>query len=260
MIFCRSDTDKPADMHLRRTAGPVRFRRLGTDMKEKRVFYTEAAYFAGLVILALGTSLMEKADLGLSMVVAPAYLLHLKISKVLPFYTFGVSEYVLQAILLVLLCIVLRRPKKSYLFSFVTAVLYGLILDLFISLLRDIPGGGPGGRLLVFFAGLLLGATGVSMFFHTYISPEAYELVVKEICEKYSLPVDRVKTAYDCSSCAAAILLSFVFFGFGRFEGVKGGTIFEALINGWLIGRISRWLESRFEFRDALALRKHFEQ
>ena len=38
-------------------------------MRSKRVFHSEAAYFAGLIILVVGTAFMEKADLGMSMVV-----------------------------------------------------------------------------------------------------------------------------------------------------------------------------------------------
>ena len=45
-------------------------------MKGKRTFYTEVAYILGIVVLAAGNALMEKANLGMSMVVAPAYLLH----------------------------------------------------------------------------------------------------------------------------------------------------------------------------------------
>ena len=47
-------------------------------MKEKRTLYCELAYFVGIVVLALGTAMMEKANFGMSMVVAPAYLIHLK--------------------------------------------------------------------------------------------------------------------------------------------------------------------------------------
>ena len=49
-------------------------------MNGKRVFYCEVAYVLGLVVLAVGTALMEKADFGMSMVVAPAYLLYLKLN------------------------------------------------------------------------------------------------------------------------------------------------------------------------------------
>ncbi|MBQ9166537.1 MAG: hypothetical protein IJX71_06415, partial [Oscillospiraceae bacterium] len=98
-------------------------------MREKRVFYTELAYVMGLLALAFGTALMERADFGVSMVVAPAYLVHLKLSETLPFFTFGMAEYTFQALLLVVMVVVLRRFRVSYLFSFVTAVLYGLTLD-----------------------------------------------------------------------------------------------------------------------------------
>ena len=92
-------------------------------MKTKRVFYTELAYAIGIIVLALGTALMERADFGMSMVVAPAYLLHLKVSEFLPWYSFGVSEYVLQAVLLAVLSLMMRKFKKGYLFSFITAIL-----------------------------------------------------------------------------------------------------------------------------------------
>ena len=41
------------------------------------------------------------------------------------------SEYCLQFLLLILLVIVMRRFKKGYMFSFVTAVFYGFTLDFF---------------------------------------------------------------------------------------------------------------------------------
>ena len=50
----------------------------------KRKFYTEAAYLFGLILLAFGAAMMERADLGMSMVVAPAYLVYLKVSAILP--------------------------------------------------------------------------------------------------------------------------------------------------------------------------------
>ena len=49
-----------------------------------------------------------------------------------------------------------------------------------------------------------------------------------------------------------AIVMSFAIFGFGRFEGVKLGTVLCALCNGRIIGRISALLEARLEFTDAL--------
>ena len=229
-------------------------------MQPKKVCYSELAYVFGIIALALGTALMERADVGMSMVVAPAYLLHLKLSGYYPAFTFGMAEYALQALLLIALSIAMGGFKRSYLFSFVTAVIYGVALDLAIRGVGFMPFGGMGARMLFYFAGMLLCSVGVALLFHTYIAPEAYELVVKEISAKYGRRADRVKTAYDCASCLISVALSFAFFGFGRFECVKLGTIFCALMNGWLIGRAGRALEAVFIFRDALELRRVFSR
>jgi len=227
---------------------------------EKKTFPTELCYFLGHLTLGLGTAFMARADFGVSMVVAPAYILHLKISQFLPFFSFGMAEYTLQAVLLLLLGLFLRQFRRSYLFSFVTAVIYGFTLDGCILLLESLPFLHQAPALLHYFLGLLLCSLGISFFFHSYIPPEAYELFVKELSERYRIPVHRFKTGYDCVSCALSVLLSFLFFGFGHFEGVKLGTIFCALINGSVIGFISRYLEKHFCFRDALPLREYFSR
>lgn len=222
-------------------------------MKAKKVFYCEIAYIIGIIVLALGTAFMEKADFGMSMIVAPAYLLHLKISPYLPFFSFGVSEYVFQACLLIMLSIVLRKVTKSFFLSFATAFIYGIILDIMISLVSLIPLEGIIWQIALFISGALICSTGVALLFHTYLPPEAYELVVKEISDKWNKNLGKVKTIYDCCSCVLAVILSLCFFG--GFVGVEWGTFVCAIANGWLISRISKLLESKFTFKDALPLR-----
>ena len=72
-------------------------------------------------------------------------------------------------------------------------------------------------RVIFYILGMLICAAGVSLFFHTYIAPEAYELFVKEISLKYGFNMNKVKTIYDCTSCIVAILMSCVFFGLWQF-------------------------------------------
>lgn len=48
---------------------------------ERTTFYTELAYPLGIAGLALGTAFIEKADLGISLVVAIAYLFYLKLPE-----------------------------------------------------------------------------------------------------------------------------------------------------------------------------------
>ncbi len=222
---------------------------------QKKVFYTEIAYLLGIITLAIGTALMEAADFGVSMVVAPAYLIYLKLSQIFPFFSFGMAEYILQAVLLVCMMIILKKFKAAYLFSFVTALLYGAALDGAMLLVALIPAGGMALRLAFYVAGLLFCSVGVSLFFHTYIPPEVYELFVKELSAKYKVDIHKFKTGYDCASCIVGLILSFSFFGLWHFEGIKLGTVICALINGGLIGRFSAFFERHWEFKDALKRR-----
>lgn len=226
---------------------------------KRKVFYTELAYVFGIITLAIGTAFMERADFGMSMVVAPAYVLHLKLSQYLPFFTFGMAEYSLQAIIIAAVAIILRKFKLSYLFSFGTAVIYGVALDGVMGLTVFLPADVIWLRIAYFVVGFLLCSGGVSLFFHTYISPEAYELFVKEISATLHIDINKFKTMYDCASCVAGIVLSFAFFGFGRFEGINVGTVLSALLNGFLISKYTVLFERFYEFKDGLKLRKYFE-
>ncbi len=228
-------------------------------MKKKKIFYSEAAYLSGLIFLALATALIEAADFGVSMVVAPAYLLHLKLSEFLPFFSFGVAEFTLQVVIISLVAIISRKLKFSYLFSFVTIAVYSVLLDFFIAMLEFLPKEHLAVRIMIFALGVLICSASVSMLFHTYISPEAYELFVKEVSAKFRLNINKFKTCYDCTSCAIGIIMSFVFFGFGHFEGIKFGTVICALLNGFLISRFSKVYEKNFEFKDKFRFRKYFE-
>ena len=225
---------------------------------KKTVLYTELAYVLGMVGLSLSVALMTRADFGVSMVVAPAYLLYLKLNPLLPFFTFGMAEYTLQAVLLFFTVLAVKKFRPYFLFSFVTAVLYGFLLDGWMLLVQRFPADSFAVRCLWYVLGLLLGAASIAFFFKTYIAPEVYELLVKELALKLSRPTHRVKTVYDCVSCAVAVVMSFAFFGLWRFEGVKLGTVICALVNGWLIGRFTALYEKGFDFRDGLPWRKYF--
>ena len=132
----------------------------------KRTFSTELAYVFGIVFVARGVVLMEKADFGVSMVVAPAYLLYRWLSPVWSFVTFGIAEYCLQAVLLLAMCLLLRF-RVSYLFSFVTAVVYGFVLDAFMLLGAALPAGSVWLRVIYYALGMFFCAAGVSAMFHT---------------------------------------------------------------------------------------------
>lgn len=205
---------------------------------------SEGAYVLGMLLLAFGTSLITVADFGVSMVVAPAYLISEKVS----FLTLGMAEYTLQAVIIFIMCLILRRFRWKYLFSFVTAVIYGCILDLDLWLVSLL--GEPGFvlRCVMYLVGIVISSAGVAFFFNTYLPSEAYELFVKEIAEKYSFDLGKFKICYDCSSLAVACVMSVVFFGPWPLRGVGVGTVICAIVNGVIISAFSNFMKKRCDF------------
>lgn len=216
-------------------------------MERKKIkIPSELAYILGLVLIAFGNSMIEKAEFGMSMVVAPAYLLHLKLYPMLDFFSFGMGCYIVEGVLLIILALILRRFKLSFILSFVTAVLYGFIIDGFIALLNPISAELLYSRIIFFASGVPLVTLGVAFMFHTYLAPEAYDLFVKELCDNFGFNTGKCKTIYDLSSLLVSVLLSFIFFGGIRGLGV--GTVICALINGTLIGLYSHFMDKRCVF------------
>jgi len=226
---------------------------------KKMTFYSELAYLLGLLLVAVGTAFMTLADFGLSMVAAPSYILHLGLSERFEFLSFGVCDYLAQTVILIIMMLVLRKFRITYFFSFVTAVLYGCILDLVLIPASLLSVGGMALRVVYFIAGLVIVPMGVALLFRTYLAPGVHELFVKEIVSHFKLDTGKTKTVYDCIFCLLSVALSFAFFGLWQFRGVGIGTIVCALVNGAIIGAFAKLYDKLFDFKDRWALRKYFE-
>ena len=92
--------------------------RTGKEPRKKLCISSEVTYALAIILLALAVAMLTAADFGISMVVAPAYLLSLKVGVI----TFGQAEYIIQAGVFILLCLVIRKFKPIYLMSFVTCL------------------------------------------------------------------------------------------------------------------------------------------
>lgn len=224
---------------------------------KKTVFYTEFAYVLALILLAIGTALTAYGGFGISMVVAPAYILHLKISEVLPFFTFGVAGYTLQAVVLLLLTLLLKKAKLIYLLSFVTAVLYSFLLDSAMLLTALLPQTILL-QIVLYTVGAVLCCAAIALLFTSYMPPEAYELCVKEVSAKLKKPLHTVKTIYDCSSLAVSFALSLLFFG--TIRGIGIGTVVCAFLYGSVISLFQKLYDKHFHFADRFPLRKILEE
>ncbi len=222
-------------------------------MKKLR-FPQEALYVIAIVTMAIGVALTDLAGFGFSMVVAPAYIFSQWLG-----ISFGTAEYLFQGVLLLLMSALLRKFRLSFLFSFVTAFLYGLVLDGFIALFAGLPNETLFLRILWFLLGLLITAPSVAMFYRIYISPEAYELFVKELSVAFKIKTERFKIGYDVGSLLASLVLSFAVFGFGKFVGIGWGTLVTVLVNGLIIGYSLKLFDRFFDFYPALPFEKYFQ-
>lgn len=225
---------------------------------KKITFYSEIAYIVGLIFIATGVVFTDKANYGFSMIVAPAYIIYRFINPMFNAFTFGMAEYCFQALLIIVMMIILRKFKVSYLLSIATALIYGFFLDRLMFISDFLPTTYEWQKILYFAFGIVITSAGVALMFNTYLSPEAYELFVKEIAIGFHLSIDKFKIIYDFGSLFLAIILSFILFGFGKFVGVSWGTIVITLVNGAGISLCSKLYRKIWVFKDALPWRPFF--
>jgi len=206
--------------------------------------FGEGAWIAGLIVLALGTALAAKADFGVSMVVAPAYV----ISEKTPL-TFGMAEWIYQGLLMGALCIAIGRFRISMLLSFGTSFLYGLALDFWnLVVFKNLAAGSLPVRIALLALSLICVSLGVTLFFMSYLPAQICDMFVKETSEKYKLNRSKVKYAFDAASLALALLLSLILFGGVWGHGIGIGTIAATLLNGLLIALFTRLLGKFIDF------------
>lgn len=204
---------------------------------KKITLHSEIIYLAAILILSFSSAMQTTADVGISMIIAPAYV----ISQKLDFLTFGQSEYLVQGLVFIAFCIIMRGFRAVYLVSFGTCVLYGAALDMWRSIIPafnpavTVPGSMPmPERIAMLCIGMVLTGLAVAFFFKTYVYPQVYDFFVREISKKYGIDRTKFKICFDTACLVTATVLSLLFFG--RLVGVGIGTLVMTLLNGRIIG------------------------
>lgn len=212
----------------------------------------ELAWVLGVLLCSLGVCFSAKSGFGVSMVVAPAYVLYHRLSDVLPFLTFGAAEYLLQGVLLIGLCVGVQRFRWKYLLSFGTAVCYGLALDFWRILLGSEVCPLLWQRCACCAAGAVITALAIALYLRTYLPQQVYELVVKEVTDRYRLRLSVVKWVYDIGSLLLAVGCMLLLFGRFSTDMIGIGTLLLTVINTPLIALSGKFLDRFFEFTPAL--------
>lgn len=213
---------------------------------KKLTVHSESLYILSILLLSLAVAILSAADFGVSMIVAPAYIL----SEATGFLSFGQAEYVIQAVLFIVFCIVVKKFKWIYFSSFLTCLIYGAVLDLWRLIPFFNPAiTAPGSmdlwlRIVMFIIGELLTAFSVALSFKSYFYPQVYDFFVKGVSEKYSIKRSVFKTCFDISMLVAGTAMTLIIFG--KFIGIGVGTLIIAAINGTLIGLFGKLIDKFF--------------
>ena len=221
-------------------------------MKIKRT--SELFWLFGIIFVALGVAICSKADLGVSMIAAPAFVVQEAIAPLWSGFTVGVTEYIIQGLMLVIMCIAVRRFDWRYLLAFAVAVLYGYVLDFFLWLFGGVTFDALWLRWVMLIVGDIVTAFGVACFFHTYMPLQVYELFVAEISARFNIGINKVKRVFDISLLALSVILAIVlFFDVAEFDwstiigtsfhSIGLGTLVTTLINSPIIAAMSKFID-----------------
>lgn len=195
------------------------------------------------MILAFAVNLMSMANLGMSMIVCPAYI----ISEKFDFLTYGQAEYLIATMVFIIFCLVMKRFKISYLLSYLTGILYALFSDL-IKILVPIFNQNltisMNMKIGYFFIGMILSGLAVALFYKTYLYPQVYDFFIKVVAQKYQISIKIFKTCFDCSFLVISFIISYVLFG--ELFGIGIGTVIMACCNGMMIEQFQKIIDQYF--------------
>lgn len=219
---------------------------------------SELLWAFGIIFVALGVAICSKADLGVSMIAAPAFIISEAISNLIQGFSVGVTEYVIQGIMLIILCLVIGRFNWRYLLAFAVAVIYGYTLDFFLWLLSGMEFNAVWLRWIMLLVGDVITGFGVACFFRTYMPLQVYELFVAELADRFKIEIARVKLFFDLSLLAISIVLSVVlFFDIGEFDwstiyyssfhSIGLGTLVTTAINSPIIAIMGKLIDRLFD-------------
>lgn len=218
---------------------------------------SELLWLMGVIFVALGVAICSKTSLGVSMIAAPAFIINEAVSGLWSGFSVGMIEYIFQGLLLLIMCIVVRRFNWRFLLAFLVAVLYGYTLDLFLFLLRNVSFDAIWLRWIMLIVGDIATALGVACYFKTYMPLQVYELFVSEVSHKFKFDIGKTKLVFDLSLLVISITLAFSLFGdvasfdwktiwYSSFHSIGLGTVVTTLINAPIITLWGKLLDIAF--------------
>lgn len=192
-------------------------------------------YCLGLLVLAFGIALSVNCGLGVSPVSSLPYV----VSQILSI-SLGTCTILVYALYVLLQMLLSRKFQPTLLLQLVFSTIFGYFVDGAKFVLGDFCLPGYLGRLAMLAASIVLIGFSLVLYIDVQIAPMPAEGLVGCIAERTGKPFSKMKTAFDCTSVAAAIVLSLLFLG--RLDGIREGTILTALLAGRMMGFLRKFV------------------
>jgi len=218
----------------------------------------ELMWVLGIFLVALGVTMSKKADLGVSMIAAPTFIVYEAI-RPLWAVSVGTVEYLVQGAILLIMCAVVQRVNWRYLLAFAVAVIYGYVMDMWMLVFKNVVISEAYLKWIMLIAGDVMTAAGVACFFRTYMPLQVHELFVAELSDRYSLKINRVKLVFDLSFLVLSVVLALAIFRDANtfdwkniattsYHSLGLGTIVTTFINAPIIAVIGKGLDKVFDY------------
>lgn len=197
-----------------------------------------------LSTMAMGIAFCVRADLGITPISCPPYILSLGLKP-----TIGQFTIIMHLLLIAGQVLLLRKDfRRIQLLQIVPAAIFGLFIDLCMRITHGIAPSNYAESIGLLLAGNVLLAAGVNveMLSRTIMLPT--DGFVLAVTGRTGFRFARVKMAFDLSLLLISVVCSLRLLG--RIEGIREGTLVSALLVGFLVGvfrpyqtRGERWLE-----------------
>lgn len=202
----------------------------------KRFAARLALLLAGLAVMAFGVALSIKAELGTSPISSLPY-----VTAVISGLSVGTTTIIVNSLFVLIQIILLRRNYEWFqLLQIGIAVVFGMMIDLFVLLLEPVAAGNYAVQWLLCAGGIVFVALGISIEVAANLVPTAGEGLVLAVCQVTPFKFGNMKVALDVTLVVLSVAAGFIFLG--RLEGVREGTIAAALLVGQVSKIFSRYL------------------
>lgn len=207
-----------------------------------------------MYVMTLGVAMCVKSNLGSSVISAIPFVMTLAGGAGdAPQLTIGQYTYLMNALLVVLQILILRRMfEPVQLFQLVVGFVFGFLLDVNMMLLSSLNAESLLTQTAVQLGGCLVLATGISLEIRCSSVTMPGEGITVAVCRATRIPFAKAKIIIDITLVTGAVTLGYLYFGSWQWNVVGPGTLIAMIFVGAAIKVIDphmEWFSRLLQYR-----------